>query len=502
MGRAGELELGGRAETVMNEKDKHGTCDRGRFGGVLTSVVPSNMSSMDVEGGAPKAVTADGVGDDGRGAPVSLPAELTSDVAAVGRIESVEKILEVICRTTGMGFSAVARVTDTRWVACAVRDEVGFGLRPGSELTLETTICDEIRKSGQGVVIDHVAEDARYCTHHTPRIYGLQSYISIPIVLEDGRFFGTLCAIDARPAKVNTPAIVNMFKLFAELIAHHLADQERSVRVEAALVDERETAQLREQFIAVLGHDLRNPLAAMTAGINLLRDGAGKEPGPNGEPDEERILNLMHRAARRMSALVSDVLDLARGRLGGGLPVKPMVASNLAEFLQEVVAEHRMGTGEKDGAEGSRTCEIVCDIRITRPVRVDHARLAQLLSNLISNAMEHGEPGEAVRVRACTPGDVFELTVTNRARGGRVIPTDVRERMFRPFERGEGKENGKSGGTSWRLGGGLGLGLYIATEIAKAHGGTLLVESCGEQGETCFMFRMPVGDACRPGEAG
>jgi hypothetical protein len=105
--------------------------------------------------------------------PVSnLDAALTADIASVAQIEGVASILEVVCRTTGMGFAAVARVTEDRWVACAVRDEIAFGLLPGSELNIKTTICDEIRANGRAVIIDHVAEDESYRGHHTPAMYG------------------------------------------------------------------------------------------------------------------------------------------------------------------------------------------------------------------------------------------------------------------------------------------------------------------------------------------
>jgi len=123
------------------------------------------------------------------------------DLAAVAKIDAVPAILEVVCRTTGLGFAAVARVTEDRWIACAVRDEIAFGLQPGGELEVKTTICDEIRGSGRPVVIDHVAADEIFCGHPTPRTYGFQSYISVPIIRPDGRFFGTLCAIGpGRPA--------------------------------------------------------------------------------------------------------------------------------------------------------------------------------------------------------------------------------------------------------------------------------------------------------------
>ena len=189
----------------------------------------------------------------------ALPASLANDVAAVQRIPAVASILEVVCRTTGMGFAAVARVTEDRWVACAVRDEIEFGLRPGGELEVGTTICHEILQSGHGVIIDEAAADAHWRLHPTPAMYGFQSYISMPIVMPDGRFFGTLCAIDPKPAKLSTPETTGMFELFAQLIAFHLDADERLATSAALLSDERRTAELREQFIAVLGHDLRNP---------------------------------------------------------------------------------------------------------------------------------------------------------------------------------------------------------------------------------------------------
>ena len=81
------------------------------------------------------------------------------DIAAVGSIKAIPTILDIVCRTTGMRFAAVARVTEDRWIACSVRDDINFGLKPGGELKVETTICHEIRQSGEAVIIDHVAED-------------------------------------------------------------------------------------------------------------------------------------------------------------------------------------------------------------------------------------------------------------------------------------------------------------------------------------------------------
>ena len=90
---------------------------------------------------------------DGRGAQ-GLAEDIESALGAIAAIDAVPTILEVVCRTTGMGFAAIARVTEDSWIACAVRDEIAFGLEPGGELEVETTICDEIREHGEPVIID------------------------------------------------------------------------------------------------------------------------------------------------------------------------------------------------------------------------------------------------------------------------------------------------------------------------------------------------------------
>src|SRR5580698_7953701 len=181
--------------------------------------------------------------------------DFQADIESVNRIEAVATILEVVCRVTGMRFAAVARVTEDRWIACSVKDDIAFGLTPGDELKVNTTICDEIRNNRQAVVIDHVAENPVFRDHHTPAMYGFQSYISMPIITKDGTFFGTLCAIDPLPAKLENPQTIGMFSLFAELIAFHLHSDQQLAEAEAMLLTERQGAELREQFIAVLGHD-------------------------------------------------------------------------------------------------------------------------------------------------------------------------------------------------------------------------------------------------------
>ena len=97
-------------------------------------------------------------------------------------------------------FAAVARVTEDSWTACAVLDRINFGLQVGGELDVTTTLCHEIHTSHETIIISKASEDRRYCDHHTPKMYGFESYISTPVFRTDGSFFGTVCALDPRPA--------------------------------------------------------------------------------------------------------------------------------------------------------------------------------------------------------------------------------------------------------------------------------------------------------------
>ena len=152
---------------------------------------------------------------------------LAADATADGDNAEIVAILEDVCRITHMGFAAVARVTDDRWIACQVLDKIGFGLDPGAELEIATTICNDIRDCGQAIVIDHVAADPSWRTHHTPMLYGFESYASFPVVLNDGSFYGTLCAIDPEPREVSAPEVVATLESHAARVSKILSARRR-----------------------------------------------------------------------------------------------------------------------------------------------------------------------------------------------------------------------------------------------------------------------------------
>jgi signal transduction histidine kinase len=390
-------------------------------------------------------------------------AEIARDISAVGRIEALPTILEVLCDLTGMRFAAVARVTEDSWTACAIKDSISFGLPVGGQLPVETTLCLEAKHRLEPIAINNASTDPKYCNHDTPRLYKIASYVSVPIVLKSGRYFGNLCAIDPEPAEVNNPKVIGIFTRFASMIAVALNNQEVLEHGLATLQMERATSELREQFIAILGHDLRNPLQAVVVGTELL----ARKPN-----DPQFVLQVAARikaSAKRMSSLIDDVLDFARGKLGGGIGVELAEVDDIDTGLKSIVKELQDSQPDR---------QILTNISVTRKVRCDLGRVQQVASNLIANALTHGALDKPVRVSAHTDDRDFVFEVWN---DGEVIPPESVAKIFEPFWR--------SSTSAAREG--LGLGLHICSQIVRAHNGELSVVSSPESG-TKFTARLPL----------
>ena len=244
-----------------------------------------------------------------------------------------------------------------------------------------------------------------------------------------------------------------------ELQALNLKVKNELLAEQAVLLDERATAALREEFIAVLGHDLRNPLAAIEAGMRLLL-------ATPLDHKAKLVVGMVQDSTARMAGLIDNVMDFASARLGGGLSVDRGAAESIEPVLRQVASELRI-------AMPGRVIE--ADFALTAPVHCDRRRIGQLASNLLGNALTHGAPDQPVRISATTADGWFELIVAN---AGKPIPAMLLQRIFEPFSRGTLRPSLQ----------GLGLGLYISSEIAKAHGGTLDVVST--EAETRFTFRM------------
>ena len=398
--------------------------------------------------------------------PGDSPSAIARDIASVGRIDAIPTLLRVICETTGMGFSAVARVTEATWTVCAVDDGLDFGLAPGGQLDVDTTLCKEARAARAPVYFDQASLSANYRDHHTPRIYRIESYVSVPIILPDGEYFGNLCAIDPRPARVSDPKVLAMFTRFADLIAVEISNDRANAAQFGELTEARSAALLREQFIAILGHDLRNPLMAINMSARLL---ASPEMGLS--PPALRVATRISSSSTRAFKLVDDILDFARGRMGGGFSVTMKEVHDIGDTLRQVVSEFAQTNPDR---------QFDVDIDAPRAVLCDRGRLQQLTSNLVANALTHGSPSGPVSVSARVSDDLIALTVSNE---GEPIPPEMLAEIFKPFWR-----RGSAGAGSNE---GLGLGLFISAEIVRAHGGQIEAMSSRDSGTT-FAVRLPL----------
>lgn len=240
-----------------------------------------------------------------------------------------------------------------------------------------------------------------------------------------------------------------------------LESEERAAATAAQLLDERTTAELHEQFISVLGHDLRNPLSAIgsIAEVIVLK-------GHNTE--FARLGNQLKASVKRMSWLIEDVMDFTRGRLGAGIAahIEPHddMTNALVAVVEEIAAAHPEVT-------------ILSRFEIAETVWCDRERVQQLLSNLVGNAVAHGDNHQPIDVSARVENDELHISVRNRG-----VPIDESKfaRVFEPYWRPAGAPAGS----------GLGLGLFISKQIVASHGGTLTVTSSVSDG-TRFVARFP-----------
>jgi phosphoserine phosphatase RsbU/P len=303
-----------------------------------------------------------------------------------------------------------------------------------------------------------------YETHIAPllRMQGFFNEFAIEMITVAGEPVQMICnALEARDA-AGKPLFIRLALLKGTDRRRY--EQELLAAREAAntsLASERETSELREQFIAVLGHDLRNPLASISAGARILGRDAQTEK-------QHQVVAMLQTTVTRMAELIDNVLDFARGRLGGGITLDRDARRPLEPVLHQVIDELRLSSPGR---------QIEAEYAIDSPVDCDRTRIGQLASNLVGNALTHGASNQPVRVRAQTEDGLFKLSVAN---GGEPIPEAAIDKLFEPFFRGEVRASRQ----------GLGLGLHIAAQIAKAHDGVLTVTSTSE--ETRFTFVMPL----------
>jgi phosphoserine phosphatase RsbU/P len=276
-----------------------------------------------------------------------------------------------------------------------------------------------------------------------------ENFVGVPLVVA-GAIKGVLLVIGQAPSTGTGD----------EWLLSALADQ-AAVALENGRLDEM--AEFREQLIGIVSHDLRNPLGAivMAAHVLLRRHGLGAP--------ETGLVRRITSSAMQASALIDQLLDLTRSRLGGGIPIAPS-RFDLNDICGQVVGETELVHPERP---------LLVNARGDLTGTWDRNRLYQLLGNLVGNAVQHGEPRSPIELRIDGGEGEVVIEVTNR---GEPIPGVTLPFIFDAFRKGRASHATPTHG--------LGLGLFIAQQIVRAHGGTIAVTSSERIGTT-FRVRLP-----------
>lgn len=351
----------------------------------------------------------------------------------VDTIRDMQGVLHAVTEATGLDTAIFSRIERERWCAQAVLDRGGFGIQPGDIHRLSEMMCHQVRLALAPIAVCDLPHDGRFQNHPTYRKFGARAYIGVPVQFDDGTFVGTLSAL-SRQARPGADSAVPLMTLLGQLIAHELQLVDQARHTEDRLTREQSTAEERERFLALVAHDLRNPLSAIRLNAELL----AKQAGPEQRAVTERILAV----TARMCRLIDDLLDLSRGRLGSGVVIR-LRQVEPGPFLSARLAEIR--TANPGVALVVEQSEL--------PARTDAwdpDRVAQILDNVVGNAIQHGEQ-EPVQVWIRVNGDNCEIDVIN---GGPAIPDD------------------------------------ISHQIALAHGGDITAKT--REGHTCLRVTLPL----------
>ncbi|WP_051662791.1 ATP-binding protein [Flavobacterium sp. KJJ] len=437
-----------------------------------------------------------------------LEENFKKDIINIENISIVPTLLNVICQTTGMGFAAVARVTDERWITCTVLDNLQFGLKTGDELELKTTLCDDIRKNPKSIIIDNVSEDAQYHDHHTPEIYKFQSYISVPIIRRDGSFFGTLCAIDPKPNQLKEFKVGEMFNLFAELISFHLTAIEKEAENEIVLNEKtsllektqgekKEVEKLKsdaekklieknislekmnselEAFNYISSHDLQEPLRK----IQLFTDVIERDETQNLSEKSKMAFQKIKTSAFRMQHLINDLLSYSKTKFDE----RKFELKDLNIIANDVI---------EDLKEESQNKNVIFKINELGKLSVIEFQFRQLLYNLIGNSLKFAHPerkltitvtseiienAQSVYNRLSPDVKYFHLTVSDNGIG---FDPEYSDKIFGLFQALHTKPLKSTG-----------IGLTIVKRIVENHHGFIKAEGVLNEGAKFDIF-IPVG---------
>ena len=373
-----------------------------------------------------------------------------ADIAQVNAIRNIPDVLHVLCEITGMKFAVIARVSATNWTACAVLDRLGMGIKTGHELDVGTTFCREVRASRATIAIDSVSTDCRYRNHLTPKMYGFESYISVPIILPDGDYFGSLCTLDRRAGGVSDIRIQFMFLCFSRLIAQELQRARHLAADSSPPLSRLQVDNLRGLVIAMLAAD--DPARGTADGHRAL------------------ALDYMQRLVEPLDprcSVIADAVKVTQAPLCAGEATRFEMSSDLLFRLRAVVVACRI-------AHPGR--QIISNIAFAGAIYCDPAWIERLAHCLLAYALKHGNPADAVSFIAKLKANGLLLSVWNN---GHTIRPDRVAGIFRPDWRAVADRS-----TS-------GDAMHTCAEVVRVHHGTIEASSSPGNG-TQISARIPL----------
>jgi signal transduction histidine kinase len=385
----------------------------------------------------------------------ALASSLDLDVAFAAFVQELRGLLSfdraAILLVEGSG--AVVMAT-----AGIAEEEV---LAPGTSIPVVGSVLEPVIVDGRTVYREDLA-DRRYPEEEGLFELGVRSRVLAPLQLGP-RAIGALAISRTEPSAFRTEEI-ELVTLLGRLVATAVQNL-RTHEAERATVEElRRLSALRADFVSLVSHELRSPMAAVIGSARTLQQ-RWRELRPD---QREAFLAVIADETTRLSALVGDVLDTSR--IESGTFGYTFSDVDLAEILRDSTAAAEIGQDE---------VRLASELPTTLPhVRGDAERLRQLVDNLISNAVKYSDAGAEVRVQAQVDNGQVVVRVRDTGPG---IATEHQSQIFEKF--------GRAGGSAKP---GTGLGLFLARSFAEAHGGTLTVESLPGEGAT-FTLKLPVG---------
>lgn len=389
---------------------------------------------------------------------------LSDNINFLSTSEAIQHILRVLCHTTGLRISLVARVTENSWTCCAALDEAGFGLKPGDQLEVNTTFCNVVRTTNAPVLINRAKIHPIFSDHIAISMYNVENYIAVPVNLRDGRCFGALCALDIVPFEANLDENnLIIFNLLSQLVAYELEAQAERESKEA------EISGLND-IITIAAHDLRQPLTAIQLRAHLASRQAKRE---NVSPELGKMLDNLVTDVRKATHLTDILLDV--GRIEAGNFILETGEVDLARLITQAVEEQQAAAPD---------AEFETEIPAQLLIEGDETRLGQVVRNLLDNAIKYSPgPKKAVEVRLSSlPGDTIFLQIRDFGMG--VEEADLPNLFRRQFRTPQAQAEGIKGS---------GYGLYITQKIVEAHRGHIWADQ-PTGGGLRFNITLPIAN--------